>query len=161
MIKRHFFLFLLVPLLPLLFFSCSWMITDDDKTKCIYYSEYQGAMSIGLFEVKEDNTFRYWYVNLGDPTNIEGKWYYRGDTIILHKYRDSTTTYGKIFLRFHTLSQSKVDTIPSFILSETDSLTLKHITYENDKRSIRYCNPPRDIFFRVNRTKANMKIKKK
>ncbi len=101
------------------------MITDDDKTKCIYSSAFEGGMGgMDLFEVKEDNTFRYYSVAfLGEPKNIEGRWYYKNDTIVLHKYKDSTTTYGDIFTRY--------ETVPYFRLNGKDTVSLKDLTYPN------------------------------
>ncbi|WP_338768160.1 hypothetical protein WAF17_07200 [Bernardetia sp. ABR2-2B] len=144
------FPFITLILILLLLFSCSKSIEDDDETKCIYSFSKEGAMSVGIFEVKEDNTFRYWFRGFGNSKNTEGRWYYRGNTIILHKYRDSTTTYGKIFL--------KSGTIPYFSLTGTDTLSLND---SNLQDGLKYHNPPKDTFYKVKRKKANMKIKKK
>ncbi|WP_375559720.1 hypothetical protein ACE193_18605 [Bernardetia sp. OM2101] len=148
---KIFFFYALIAIF--LLFSCRSLIEDDDKTKCIYSSVFEGSMSIDLFEVKEDNTFRYYSVDFGNSQNTEGRWYYKGDTIVLHKYRDSTTTYGDLFIRY--------ETVPYFRLNGKDTLSLKDLTYPNVRKRLRYHNPPKNVFFRVNRTKANMKIKKK
>lgn len=139
--------------------SCRWMITDDDKTKCIYSSAFEGSMSVDLFEVKKDRTFRHYAVYFGSTKNIEGRWYYKDDTVILHKHKDSTLTYGKVFLKFDTASANQADTIPYFSLSGKDTLSLKDLTYSNVRNHLRYHNPPKDIFFKIHRDKANRKIK--
>lgn len=152
---------LLLLVITLFTSSCRWMIRDDDKTKCIYSSAFEGSMSFDLFEVKEDHTFRHYAIYFGSTKNTEGRWYYKEDTVILHKYKDSTLTYGKVFLKYDTINKEKIDTIPYFSLSGKDTLSLKDLTYSNVRSRLRSHNPPKDIFYKIHRSKANRKIKDK